>query len=69
MKKLILFFLNYDLNISVTMINHLSCDNPDPKNIISDDQKQKQNATNCAQGLNFYLKTIEATMKPCQGQG
>jgi len=61
--------LNYGLNISVTMTNQPSCDNPDPKNIIPDDQKQKWNATDHAQGLDSYFKTVEAMMKPHQGQG
>ena len=51
------------------MTNQQSWDNPDPKNIIPDDQKRKRNATDCAQGLDSYFKAVEATMKPRQGQG
>jgi len=51
------------------MTKQPSCDNPDPKNIIPDDQKRKQNAANCAQGLDSYFKTVEAMTKLCQGQG
>jgi len=51
------------------MTNHQSRDNPDPKNIIPNDKKRKRNATNHAQGLDPYFKTVEATTKPRQGQG
>ena len=51
------------------MTNQQSQDNPDLKNIIPDDQKWKRNATNRAQGLDSYFKTVEATTKPHQGQG
>jgi hypothetical protein len=51
-----LFFRDYSSSISVTMTNQQGRDNPDPKNIIPDDKKQKRNATNGAQGLDsqFY---------------
>jgi len=60
----------YSSNISVTMTNQQSRDNPDPKNIIPEDQKRKQNATDRAQGLDSYFKTVEAMamlsrMVPC----
>jgi len=64
-----LFFCDYGLSISVTMTNQQSQDNPDPKNIIPDDKKWKWNATDCAQGLDSYFKTVEAMTKPCRGQG
>ena len=51
------------------MTNQQSQDNPDPKNIIPEYQKWKQNATNHAQGLDSYFKTVEATTKSLQGQG
>jgi hypothetical protein len=51
------------------MTNQPSRDNPDPKNIIPDDRKRKWNATDRAQGLDSYFKTVEATTKPRQGQG
>jgi hypothetical protein len=44
-------------------------DNPDPKNIIPDDQKRMRNATDRAQGLDSYFKTVEATTKPRPAQG
>jgi hypothetical protein len=46
-----------------------SRDNPDPKNIILDNQKRKRNVTDHAQGVDSYFKTVEATTKPCQVQG
>ena len=51
------------------MTNQQSQDNPDPKNIRPEDQKRKRNATDRAQGLDSHFKTVEATMKHCQGQG
>ena len=48
---------------------HQTRDNPDPQNIIPDDKKQKQNATDCAQGLDPYFRTVEATTKPREAQG
>ncbi|KAI9509332.1 hypothetical protein F5148DRAFT_1283121 [Russula earlei] len=50
------------------MSNQHSSDNPDPKNIIPNDKKRKQNATDHAQGLDSYIKIVEATTKPHQGQ-
>ncbi|KAI9509506.1 hypothetical protein F5148DRAFT_1282929 [Russula earlei] len=50
------------------MSNQHSQDNPDPKNIIPNDKKQKWNATDCAQGLDSYIKIVEAMTKPHQGQ-
>jgi len=50
----------------MTMLQHQSQDNPDPKNILSDDQKQKWQATNHAQGVDSYFWAVEATTKPCQ---
>jgi hypothetical protein len=38
-------------------------DNPDPKNIIPDDQKQMRNASDRAQGLDSYFKTVEAQVE------
>ena len=49
--------------------NHQNRDNPNPKNILPDNKKRKRNATDRAQGLDFYIKTVEATTKPQQGQG
>lgn len=46
-----------------------SRDKPDPQNIIPDDQKRVRNATDRAQGLDSYFKTVEATTKPRQAQG
>ena len=46
-----------------------SRDNPDPKNILSEDQKQKWQATNRAQGIDSYYWTLGATAKPHQAQG
>jgi hypothetical protein len=44
-----------------------SRDNPDPKNILPNDQKRKRNATDRSQGLDSYIKSAEATTKPRQG--
>ena len=38
-------------------------DNPDPKNIIPNDQKRTRNATDRAQGLDSYFKTVEAQVE------
>ena len=46
-----------------------SRDNPDPKNILSEDQKRKRQATNRAQGIDSYYQTLEAAAKPHQAQG
>lgn len=46
-----------------------SRDNPDPRNIIPDDQKRKRNVTDRAQGVDSYFKTVEATTKSRQVQG
>ena len=46
-----------------------SWDNPDPQNILSEDQKRKRQATDRAQGLDSYFRTVEATTKPRQAQG
>lgn len=51
------------------MINPQSRDIPDPKNILPGDQKRKRNATDRAQGLDSYIKRVEATTKPRQGPG
>jgi hypothetical protein len=51
-----------------TMVQQ-SRDNPDPKNIIPDNQKRKRNVTDRAQGVDSYFKTVEATTKPRQVQG
>jgi hypothetical protein len=51
-----------------SMAQH-SRDKPDPQNIIPDDQKRVRNATDRAQGLDSYFKTVEATTKPRQAQG
>ena len=56
----------------MTMLQHQSQDNPDPKNILSDDQKQKRQATNHVQGVDSYFREVEAsraTTKPHQAQG
>ena len=45
-----------------------SQDKPDPKNILSEDQKQKQQATNRALCIDSYYQTAEATAKPHQTQ-
>ena len=50
------------------MVQHTR-DNPDPTNIIPDDQKRKRNASDHAQGVDAYFKTVEAAAKPRQGQG
>ena len=52
-----------------TMAHQQTRDNPDPKNILPDNEKRKWNTTNRAQGLNSYFKTVEATTKPRQAQG
>ena len=54
---------------TTTMLQHQSRDNPDPKNILSGDQKQKRQATDCAQGVDSYFRAVEATSKPRQAQG
>ena len=46
-----------------------SRDNPDPKNILADDQKCKQQVSDHPQGINQYYHTVEATAKPHQAQG
>jgi len=46
-----------------------SRDNPDPKNIIPNDQKRKQNVSDCAQGIDSYFRTVEAAAQPRQAQG
>jgi hypothetical protein len=38
-------------------------DNPDPKNIIPNDQKRMRNASDRAQGLDSYFKTVEAQVE------
>jgi hypothetical protein len=38
-------------------------DDPDPKNIIPNDQKQMRNASDRAQGLDSYFKTVEAQVE------
>lgn len=48
---------------------HQQRDNPDPKNIIPDEKKRKRNATDRAQGLDSYVRKVEATTKPRQIQG
>jgi len=50
------------------MVNQQSQDNPDPKNILPDQQKWKQNVTDHAQGIDSYFKIVEATTKSRQGQ-
>ena len=44
-------------------------DIPDPKNILPDNEKRRQNATDCAQGLDSYIKSVEASVKLRQAQG
>ena len=51
------------------MPQYQSQDNPDPKNILSEDQKRKRQATDRAQGIDSYVRTVEATAKPRQAQG
>ena len=51
------------------MAHHQTRDNPDLQNIIPDDQKWKQNATDRAQGLDPYFRAVEATAKVRQTQG
>jgi len=51
------------------MLQHQSRDNPDPKNILSGDQKRKRQATDRAQGVDSYFRAVEATSKPRQAQG
>ena len=46
-----------------------SRDNPDPKNIIPDDQKRKQKVSDRAQGIDSYFKAVEAAAQPHQAQG
>ena len=46
-----------------------SRDNPDPKNILSEDQKRKRQATDRAQGIDPYFRKIEKTVKPRQTHG
>jgi hypothetical protein len=43
-------------------------DQPDPENIVSN-QKRKRVASDRAQGLDPYFKTVEATAKARQTQG
>lgn len=66
-------FFSHSLNIPSynckAMSHHHTWDNPDLQNIIPDDQKRKQNATDCAQGLDPYFRTVEATAKARQAQG
>ena len=45
-----------------------SRDNPDPKNILPNDQKRKRNVTDRAQGINSYFKTAEVATQPRQAQ-
>ena len=51
------------------MPQYQSRDNPDPKNILSKDQKWKRQATDHAQGIDSYIQTVEATTKSHQAQG
>jgi hypothetical protein len=51
------------------MPQHQTRDNPDPKNILSDDRKRKRQATDRAQGVDAYFRAVEATAKPRQVQG
>ena len=53
----------------MTMPFQQSGDNPDPKNIFSGDQKCKCQASDHAQGINQYFRTVEAMAKPHQAQG
>ena len=46
------------------MTNPQSRDIPDPKNILPNDKKQQRNATDRAQGLDFYIKSVEVSTKP-----
>ena len=62
------FIFLFSLRIEQTMAHQQTQDNPDPKNIIPDNTKWKRNATDCAQGLDSYFKTVEATTKPWQVQ-
>jgi hypothetical protein len=39
-------------------------DIPDPKNILPDNEKQRRNATDRAQGLDSYITSVEASAKP-----
>ena len=53
---------------SKAMAHHHTWDKPDLQNIIPDDQKQKQNASNRARGLDPYFTAVKATTKPRQAQ-
>ena len=46
-----------------------SWDNPDPKNIIPDDQKCKWKASDHAQGIDSYFRAVKAAAQPHQAQG
>ena len=61
------FIFLFSLRIEQTMAHQQTQDNPNPKNIIPDNTKQRHNATDCAQGLDSYFKTVEATTKPRAG--
>ena len=58
------FIFNFSIQPPAEAMVQQTRDNPDPKNIIPDDQKRKRNATDRAQGLDSYFKAVEATAKP-----
>jgi len=50
---------------------HQTRDNPDPKNILADDQKRERRVSDRAQGVDQYFWMVEVTAraKPRQAQG